>query len=110
MTPCPHCGAVREHHGRFVVEGNPPAVRLDGRLLPLSATRAAMLALLVRQERVTYAELNAFCRPDNKSNPTPVHISYLRRQLPAGFAILSIPTVGYQLTRHAPANPGTTRP
>ncbi len=110
MTPCPHCGAVRERFGRFTLEGDPPAVFIDGKRVEAGRIRENILALLVRHGRVSYEDLAAVSRPGNESRPARVHISYLRRLLPPGFAIENIQTYGYQLTRRAPASPEPTQP
>lgn len=110
MTPCPACGAIRERFGRFTIEGDPAAVFIDGRRVQVGRARETILALLVRHGRVSYEEIDAVLRPNIKSNPAKVHISYLRRELPPGFAIENVRTYGYQLTTRVPANPGTTRP
>ena len=110
MTPCPHCGAVRERFGRFTIEGDPPCVFVDGVRVETGRVRENILALLVRHERVSYEELAAVCQPSNRSCSARVHISYLRRGLPPGFAIANIQTYGYQLMLRAPASRATTQP
>jgi DNA-binding response OmpR family regulator len=109
VKACPHCGAVRKRFDRFVLQGEYPAVLIDGERVRMGRTRENILALLVRNGHASYEEIDAMLRDTTKADAGKVHISYLRRVLPFGFEIRNLRGYGYELVRISPASPATTR-
>lgn len=104
---CRYCG----HHphgshargrGSLHLAGDPADVFHGGNRLPLSATRAAILALLVRQGFASHRELLAL-RPTMSPESLKVTMHYIRELIPADMEIRNDHGKGYILVERVDA-------
>ena len=99
---CGHvpAGTPARSRGSLHVAGTPPEVFTAHGRVPLSRTRAAILALLVQRGHASHAEILAL-RPTMTAESLKVTMHYLRALIPADMEILNDFGKGYTLVERS---------